>query len=49
MNHEHLKLLMEIVFLLFIMILFKYQDEIKKVIYFDKYQRKIDEFLTKKG
>ena len=48
-EHELLKLLMELVFLLFIMILFKYQDEIKKVIYFDKYQRKIDEFLTKKG
>lgn len=49
MNHELLKLLMELVLLLFIMILFKYQDEIKKVIYFDTCQRKIDEFLTKKG
>ena len=47
MNHELLKLLLELVFLLFIMILFKYQEEIKKVIYFDKCQRKIDELLTK--
>ena len=49
MNHELLKLLMELVLLLFIMISFKYQDEIRKVIYFDTCQRKIDEFLTKKG
>ena len=48
MNHELLKLLMELVLLLFIMILFKYQDVIKKVIYLDACQKKMMNSLLKR-
>ena len=47
MAHNLLKILMELIILLFIMILFKYQEEIKKVIYFDRCQKKLMNSLLK--
>ena len=49
MNYQLLKMIIELIFLLFVMILYKYKEEIKKAIYFEKCQRKIDEFLSKEG
>jgi len=48
MKFKLLKLIMEIIMLLFIMILYKYKKEIKNVIYFDTWRRKFDEYITKK-
>lgn len=49
MSYNLLKLLMKLIILLFIMILFKYKEEIKQSFYFDKYQKKLDDFLKKNG
>ena len=42
MNFNLLKLIVEMIILLFKMILFKYKEEIKEVIHFDKCQQKLD-------
>ena len=49
MNFNILKLIMEMIILLFMMILMKYKEEIKEVIHYDKYQKKLDEFLKNNG
>ena len=49
MNFSLLKKLIELIILLFIMVLYKYKEEIKTLIYYDKCQRKLEEFLKKNG
>ena len=49
MNFDLLKLIMEMIILLFMMILMKYKVEIKGEIHYDKFQQKLDEFLIRNG
>ena len=49
MNFNLLKKIMELIILLFLMILFKYKEEIKRAIKYDKCQRKLEEFLKRNG
>ncbi len=49
MDYNLLKIIMELIILLFIMILYKYKEEIKRALYFDKCQKKIDDFFSKNG
>ena len=45
MNFNHLKLIIEMIILLFMMILMKYREEIKEMIHYDKCQQKLDEII----
>ena len=47
LNHQLLKILLELIVVLFIMILLKYQMEIKDITDFDKKQKKIMDFFKK--
>ena len=49
MNFNLLKLIMEMIILLFMMILMKYKEEIKEVIHYDKCHQKLDDFLIRNG
>jgi len=48
-NYRLLKILLELIVVLFIMILLKYQMEIKEITDFDKNQKKIMNFFKKNG
>ena len=49
LNHQLLKILLELIIILFVMVLLKYQDEIKEITDFDKTQKKISDFFKKNG
>lgn len=49
LNHYLLKILLEFIFVLFIMILLKYENEIKEITDFDVYQKKILDYFKKNG
>ena len=46
-DYNLLKIIMELIILLFIMIFYKYKKEIQRAGYFDKCQKKIDDFFSK--
>ena len=41
MDYNLLKIMMELIILLFIMLLYKYKEEIKRAEYFDKCQKRL--------
>ena len=49
MDFNLLKIIMELIILLFIMIIFKYKEEIKSATHFDTCQKKIEDFFSKNG
>ena len=49
LSHRLLKILFELLIVLFIMIILKYQNEIKEISDWDKNQKKILDYFTKNG
>ena len=49
LNHRLLKILLELVVILFMMILVKYQEEMKEITDWDAKQKKIFDFFRKNG
>lgn len=49
LNHQLLVILLKLIIVLFIMILIKYQEEIKEITDFDNNQKKIMDFFRKNG
>ena len=49
LNHRLLKILLELVVILFVMILVKYQEEMKEITDWDAKQKKIFDFFRKNG
>ena len=49
LKHQLLKILLELILVLFLMILLKYQDEIKEITEFEKNQKKICDFFKRNG
>ena len=48
-NHQLLKILVQLILVLFWMLLMKYKNEIKEITEYDKYQKKIYDFFQKNG
>ena len=44
MTYPLLKLLMELIILLFLMILLKFKKNVLEIIYYDKFQKKIEDY-----
>ena len=49
LKHQLLKILLELILVLFLMILLKYQEEIKEITEYEKNQKKICDFFKKNG
>lgn len=49
LNHYLLKILFELIIVVFIMILLKYDNEIKEITDFDVYQKKIKDYFKPNG
>ena len=49
LKHQLLKILLELILVLFLMILLKYQEEIKEITQYEKNQKKICDFFKRNG
>lgn len=49
LKHQLLKILLELILVLFLMILLKYQEEIKEITEYEKNQKKICDFFKRNG
>ena len=47
LKHQLLKILLELILVLFLMILLKYQEEIKEITQYEKNQKKICDFFKR--
>ena len=48
MNYKLLKIIAELLIILFIMIIMKYKDELIQMTKYDKYQKKLDDYFLPK-
>ena len=44
-NFPLLKILMELIIIIFVLVLVKYKEELKEITKFDKFQRKIEDYF----
>lgn len=49
LNHRLLKILLELIVVLFVMIMVKYQDQMKEITDWDSNQKKIVDFFKRNG